>query len=798
MRIYSLTLFTIVGMLLFTMSSSAQDNFVFDIVTDGKPKAVIIVGKEASWIDNHSAEQLQHYIQKMSGVTVTIAKEGTANATRWKNYILIGRAESNALVRKLVQGGMVRLSSDYPGLDGFIVKQVQSDGNDCLVLGGSVDRGTLYATYDFLERFCGVGFFQDGERIPKAQDISIKNANVTQRPFFEDRSHSCWNAHWILPRYSSRFWKLDDFKNYFDWMAKHKLNMTWFDMSTYREFTGSAFEKAFPEVGPPVEKPLFQFNMFGSKLVPRMFALGFCFGWAWPDEYRDNLTREAFLYGRNLGIRIAYQFIEGDVTPGFQKVHPEIKYVGGPPEQYWELHQVTPDDPCFKNVTKKYVESVINLFGTDHIYDCTPFVESAAPVDEKIRTALEVYDVLQEVDPCSTYRMSSYGLMIGMDSNDAKKYVKAMPKNNFIFIDQRSVEEKYYEKYDSFYGHTWIAGLMHNYVPWDEMHGNLPNLISVPKELVAKKDTAKNCRGFTIMSESNGHNVMFFDLYTRMAWDPAHVEFAGFIKDYCNRRYGAGSVENMVKCYEKLVSVLYKDNNLNENIYQRILGLADPIHILAFNDNPTGFAFRILTDEEIKTLQDAIRYAWLEKDRQQNNVLYEKFMVELTHNYLIHEFNRGCVKMANAFKNKDMDEFDKESFRLTGILQKIDDLLSTQPDLSILNMIREVMKVPGTNRFTPLMIRNAHFNEGYASVACYEVAHYLYRPIWTEYLKMARYRLAKGEQMGQEDWVPQMNMMLKDFLVAEDMEEPFKYQGSYIDAMSAACAGIEGWSEKGR
>ena len=794
MRSDSLMIAIVMGMLFFVANSLAQDNLVFDIAMDGKPKAVIIVGKEASWIDTHSADQLQHYIQRISGVIVTIAREDTNEATQWKNHILIGRAETNTLVKKLVQEGTVRLSPSYPGLDGFIINHAQSGGNDYLVLGGSMDRGTLYATYDLLERFCGVGFFRDGERIPQAQNISIKNIDVAQRPFFEDRGHNYWNAHWILPRYSSRLWKLNDFKRYFDWMAKRKLNMTWFDMSTYRNFTGSAFEKAFPEVGLPIEKPLFQYNMFGNKSTPRLFAPGYCMGWAWPNKYRDNLTREAFSYGRSLGIRIAYSFIEGDVTPIFRKLHPEINYLGGPPEQFWELHQVHLEDPRYKEITKKYIKSVITLFGTDHIYDCAPFCESASPVEERIKAALGVYEAIQEVDPGSTYRMTSYGLMVGMNGKDAEKYVKAMPKENFVFVDQRSIEEKYYERYDSFYGHTWIAGLLHNYVPWDEMHGNLPNLLSVPKELVAKRNTAaENCHGFTTMSESNGHNIMFFELYAKMTWDPVQVEFADFIKGYCDCRYGTESAKNMVKCYENLVSVLYKDNNLNENIYQRILGLADPIRILAFNDNPAGFDFRILTDEETKTLQEAIHYAWLEKDKQKENLLYEKFMVELIHNYLIHEFNRSCVKMANAFKNKDLTEFDKESSRLTNILQKIDDILSTQPDLSILNMIREVMKVPGTNRFTPMMIRNAHFNEGYASVACYEAVHYLYRPIWAEYLKMARYRLAKGEQIDQGDWVPQMNMMLKDFLVAEDLEDPFKYPGDYLDAIAAASTEIERW-----
>ena len=36
------------------------------LVTDGRPEAIIVIGKDAPWIDRHAAEELSNYIRAIS------------------------------------------------------------------------------------------------------------------------------------------------------------------------------------------------------------------------------------------------------------------------------------------------------------------------------------------------------------------------------------------------------------------------------------------------------------------------------------------------------------------------------------------------------------------------------------------------------------------------------------------------------------------------------------------------------------------------------------------------------------
>ena len=50
------------------------------------------------------------------------------------------------------------------------------------VLVGGSPRGTLYAVYHYLEASCRVGFFADGEHIPRLGEIPVRGIDLVERP----------------------------------------------------------------------------------------------------------------------------------------------------------------------------------------------------------------------------------------------------------------------------------------------------------------------------------------------------------------------------------------------------------------------------------------------------------------------------------------------------------------------------------------------------------------------------------------------------------------------------------------
>ncbi len=152
----------------------------FPIVKGGTARAVLAIGADASAAERHAANELAYYVQKMTGVRLQIQTPGRIPQSPERGVIVIGRVVTNPVVTQLVKEGVVRLSAEEPGLDGYIIQTVESgqpgvsNRQQVLVLGGSRDRGTLYAVYDLLARYAHAGFFWDAERIAHLESFVIQ------------------------------------------------------------------------------------------------------------------------------------------------------------------------------------------------------------------------------------------------------------------------------------------------------------------------------------------------------------------------------------------------------------------------------------------------------------------------------------------------------------------------------------------------------------------------------------------------------------------------------------------------
>jgi len=196
-----------------------QSGLCFSLVEGGSSRAVILLGDNATLVEEHAAAELTKYVKMLSGAELEVVKK--PEAVRKTDVILIGRKETNPKIANLADKGLIRLSSDYPGLDGFIIKTVSMDGKNFLVIGGSEDRGTLYAVYHFLEKYAGVGFFWEGDRVPAGRDrLSVARIAVAEKPRFSSRVYmqECPFA------YSTRTWDINDWIKEIDWAAKKRLN----------------------------------------------------------------------------------------------------------------------------------------------------------------------------------------------------------------------------------------------------------------------------------------------------------------------------------------------------------------------------------------------------------------------------------------------------------------------------------------------------------------------------------------------------------------------------------------------
>lgn len=123
--------------------------FGFTIAENGVPKAVVVIDKDATEAQKYAADEFVKYTQKISGAVLEIKDEKNV-----KNNIFI------------------RTKKNVKDEDRVNLKLVGSN----LYIEGNTDRGTIYAVYEFFQKFYGVEFYtNDVEKIPSLEVFKTPN-----------------------------------------------------------------------------------------------------------------------------------------------------------------------------------------------------------------------------------------------------------------------------------------------------------------------------------------------------------------------------------------------------------------------------------------------------------------------------------------------------------------------------------------------------------------------------------------------------------------------------------------------
>ena len=140
------------------------------LVQDGKSTYSIVISTDASPSEKHGAQELQKFLEEMSGARLPVVTDAQA---AHGNLVLVGSS-------KLLKAG---ITFDSLGPEGFALK---TDGKNLIIAGGR-QRGTLYGVYTFLEKLGCRWFTPDVSRIPKMRTITAGPLDETQKPAFEYR-----------------------------------------------------------------------------------------------------------------------------------------------------------------------------------------------------------------------------------------------------------------------------------------------------------------------------------------------------------------------------------------------------------------------------------------------------------------------------------------------------------------------------------------------------------------------------------------------------------------------------------
>ncbi len=163
----------LLGLLVLSLATTAAAK-TLTLADKGKSRYRIVVAADALPSERYAAEELQRYLEKISGAKLPIVSD--ADKVSY-HEILLG---DNAHLRRL------RYKIDFAKLrrDGFVL---HTQGRH-LIIAGDRPRGTLYGVYALLEEKLGVRWFTpEVEVVPRLDKVTLPKLNETQVPALENR-----------------------------------------------------------------------------------------------------------------------------------------------------------------------------------------------------------------------------------------------------------------------------------------------------------------------------------------------------------------------------------------------------------------------------------------------------------------------------------------------------------------------------------------------------------------------------------------------------------------------------------
>ncbi|MGO8689408.1 MAG: alpha-N-acetylglucosaminidase TIM-barrel domain-containing protein [Thermoguttaceae bacterium] len=631
----------------------------FVLVRQGAPQAVIVVGDKATRTERHAADELVAYVRQLSGATLPVTTEGSPAARGARRQILIGRPETSAGIMALRAKGQLDLSADHPGLDGFVIRTV----GDQLVLGGSRDRGTLFAVYYLLEKYFKVGFFWDGEYVPASKDLALPAIRLAERPRFATRLCAMGGDYSFGGKWGFPQWKKE-----LDWLPKNRFNTACLAVHA------QAVEKAAMEkmgVGP-------------QRLTDE-------------DKAEVELAKRIYDYARTLDLEVPTPAPGLAVMPEFVKAHPEGKYfVSG-----WWADELAgrkspqclyPTDPLYAKRVKTYIETWIAIFGTWHLYMLDPPAEANVKTTDderkRINASFSVGPLagIKAADPQGVWCFSAWGWVFDQGfwpQPVLKEFLERIPPQGVMIWDIWADGAPQYcsERCKGFLGRNFTVGFLHQYGGDDYLHGNFPRAIEIVR------DAAKfgNCTGMGLFPEVMHYSPHYYDLLTRVGWNPAAIELSAYLDDMVLRRYGAEGYKPMRAAFQGLVDTVYGGGGSSEAPYQHRL-YPGTVEDCCHGNHPAG----PVPVERINKLAGFLRAALALPPEVRGRRLVENDLVDVFRQYASEVFMQHLALLEKAAAAKDIAKFEAEAKILRTILDQLEVVLSSRPDYRLEDIIRSL------------------------------------------------------------------------------------------------------------
>ena len=172
----------------------------------GAQNIAVIQSPDASPIQETALREFSRLTALIMGRAPLQVKENLLDHIRERvtDIVLIG---PSALSNQIMQANNISLDP-VTGSDGYLIRSVELDGKNYLLILGERAVVALYGVYEYFERFCDVGCFPEGDHIIHKERLPLTKLDVVDRPRFAYRVQHLESRAVNLVQ-SSYYWTLD-------------------------------------------------------------------------------------------------------------------------------------------------------------------------------------------------------------------------------------------------------------------------------------------------------------------------------------------------------------------------------------------------------------------------------------------------------------------------------------------------------------------------------------------------------------------------------------------------------------
>ena len=678
------------------------------------------------------------YFEKITGKSLPISE----NDDGVSDLVVIGSDSVNDfLMNEVLDLNIKSLGIRY-GTDDYCMRTYIKDNRKVLILAGGRGRSTLYAVYDYFERFCGCHYFWDGDVIPQRDSLPMEDISIVESPRFFYRGLRYF-AHRGLKRFQAEHWSYEDWKQEIDWMVKKRHNFF-----MLRIGMDDVWQRAFPEAVPYPEK---------FRTIEGADANGYDDrSDFWTLKYKGDLKARVLEYARKLDLM--YPTDCGTMTHWYSRTPVEFLENKNPTFINQDNNQYTASDTgkvfdftkkenmdYYMHLTETMVdnyEKSTALFHTIGLGERRIFKDKNKNFALKLIAYRRIAENIRKRYPDSKLMLASWDFCGFWDTEEVAALFKELDPERTILLDYTSDmndPDHSFLKWDVVGKFPYIFGMFHAYEAESELRG--PYDRSDERLKIAAEDPY--CKGMILWPELAHSDPLVLEYLSVNSWSPLKKSVEEITEDFCRNRYGEyadvmnESWQNILsfiklgewggeghaRPYEQKDVELCPAWHMHMDLWTRLCNFMNN-HESKRKDLREYF---LLKESKSIALSENITIA-LKNLTKNPEALKETFVlrdsVDIARTVLGRFLNYTIINALCSIGDKDGLEALKK--RYMELLDIMSDILSLNTDFSLYHSLKELRKVAPTNPDFEITLKRNISND-YCTQPCLELVNNIFK-----------------------------------------------------------------------